>query len=239
MSGTTEQENIYREIRKLQNELAQIKNFFAGVPISSARIKNITWDKAQGGTAVLGGPGNGNGILEVHDEAGVTKGIWDKDGIHIIDGNIVVENEDGDITFDARGLVSSTNFTLTNSASDSLNQNITSPSGTLITGSTLTFTLDRAASIMVLANVAGFMNEGAGNGNGYAYIELNGAELSFTRILFTSGQNALISGGAHYMIVNLPAGSHTLRLMAVMDTLSGSPVFTVYGYNFSYTKLGT
>lgn len=239
MGAVIEAETLYREVQDLQKRIRILENYLSGVPISSAHIQSLSWDKAQGGTAVLGGPSNGNGILEVHDEAGLIKGVWDRDGIHIIDGNIIVENEDGEVTFDAKGIVSSTNFNLTNAARGSANQSITSPSGTLITGSSLSFTLERSANILILAAVAGYVVETSGEGNAYAYIEIDGVLGSFTRMLFGTGQNSLITSHAHYLAINLPTGSHTIRLIGILDTLSGSPDFIVYGYNFSYTKLGT
>lgn len=67
--------------------------------ITNAKIDSLEWDKAQGGTATLGGIDNGDGILTVKDGNGVVKRIINKDGDfwYDDDGNnlikIVLEEE--------------------------------------------------------------------------------------------------------------------------------------------------
>lgn len=78
--------------------------------ITNAKIANLTWDKAQGGTATLGGLDNGDGILNVKNSAGEDIVILDKDGIAIKNGKLTIENENSSIFIDEKGLVSSVVF---------------------------------------------------------------------------------------------------------------------------------
>ncbi|HPM40680.1 MAG TPA: hypothetical protein PK371_07290 [Bacteroidales bacterium] len=48
--------------------------------ITNAKIDSLEWDKAQGGTATLGGADNGDGIFTIKDGSGNVVMISDKDG---------------------------------------------------------------------------------------------------------------------------------------------------------------
>ncbi|MCM1225790.1 MAG: hypothetical protein NC548_66235, partial [Lachnospiraceae bacterium] len=48
----------------------------------------ISADRIQGGTLILGGVNNGNGVLSVKNASGTEIGRWDKDGIYVDGGNI-------------------------------------------------------------------------------------------------------------------------------------------------------
>jgi len=100
MLNTIEKDDLLRRIAWLNAEVDKIKRLLSGQPIGTARIAdaaidtakikdaaitnakiaNLTWDKAQGGTATLGGVDNGDGELEVKDTNGVVKRIINKDG---------------------------------------------------------------------------------------------------------------------------------------------------------------
>jgi hypothetical protein len=54
--------------------------------VTNAKIANLTWDKAQGGTATLGGLDNGDGILTIKDATNVVRITVDKDGLTFNDG---------------------------------------------------------------------------------------------------------------------------------------------------------
>jgi hypothetical protein len=57
----------------------------ADAAITNAKIKDLTWDKAQGGTATLGGADNGDGVLTIKDGNDVIRRVINKDGDTIYD----------------------------------------------------------------------------------------------------------------------------------------------------------
>lgn len=48
--------------------------------ITNAKIDSLKWDKAQGGTATLGGADNGDGVLTIKDSNDVIRRVINKDG---------------------------------------------------------------------------------------------------------------------------------------------------------------
>lgn len=65
-----------------------LTNVFSGrsiqdASITNAKVTNINWDKATGGTATLGGTANGDGLLVVKDSAGVEISRVDNTGFSV------------------------------------------------------------------------------------------------------------------------------------------------------------
>ena len=118
--NTLERDDLLRRIAWLNAEVDKIKRMLKGeqvgtariadAAITNAKIKDLTWDKAQGGTATLGGLNNTDGILSIRDNANVEKIVLDKDGILINDGKIVIKNDDETTFIDGKGVVSSAVF---------------------------------------------------------------------------------------------------------------------------------
>ena len=54
--------------------------------VKNRHFDTITWDKAQGGTATLGGTDNGNGILTIKGEDNIVYMTITKTGIIVNDG---------------------------------------------------------------------------------------------------------------------------------------------------------
>jgi len=207
--------------------------------ITNSKIKGISWDKGKGGTLELGGDNNKSGILSLKDEANSEKVRLDKDGMIINDGKLVVKNADGNTTIDSYGLVSSTNFLTSNSASNSLNQNITA-GDTVITGSQMTFTLERATNVLFLLSSNSWLVESAGNtGNGFIWLSIDGVEVSTpSRLIWFSANSIGKTFASHYLYKNMPAGTHTIKLVGHVDVYEGSPKINIYNYNLTYIQLG-
>ncbi|OQC44408.1 MAG: hypothetical protein BWX61_00971 [Bacteroidetes bacterium ADurb.Bin035] len=118
--NTLERDDLLRRIAWLNAEVDNIKRMLKGeqvgtariadAAITNAKIKDLTWDKARGGTATLGGLNNTDGILSVKDASNVEKVVLDKDGILINDGKIVIKNDEDTTFLDSKGLVSSAVF---------------------------------------------------------------------------------------------------------------------------------
>lgn len=102
--NTLEKDDLLRRIAWLNAEIDKIKRLLSGQPIGTARIadaaitnakiKDLTWDKAQGGTATLGGADNGDGVLTIKNGSGVTVRVINKDGdtAYDTDGNPMIFN---------------------------------------------------------------------------------------------------------------------------------------------------
>lgn len=249
--NTLERDDLLRRIAWLNAEVDKIKRMLKGeqmgtariadAAITNAKISDLTWDKAQGGTATLGGLNNVDGVLSVLDNAGVEKVVLDKDGLLIKSGKLEIQNDGDVVTMDAKGIRSTSNFTKISGGNASLNQSIPTTAGTDVTGATLTLpTLDRDTVAFIFAQVTSYLVEDASNKcNGFVSIFLNGNEASETRIQLFSGSITGRTGAAHYL-VTLPAGTHTVKLRAVVNVLAGTTAtMTVYGYNLSYALLGT
>lgn len=94
--NTIERDDLLRRIAWLNAEVDKLKRMLSGQPIGTARIadaaitnakiKDLTWDKAQGGTATLGGADNGDGVLYVKDGSDILRIVIDKDGFTWNDG---------------------------------------------------------------------------------------------------------------------------------------------------------
>jgi len=107
--NTLERDDLLRRIAWLNAEVDKIKRMLKGeqvgtariadAAITNAKIKDLTWDKAQGGTATLGGSDNGNGLLQILNDVGNQLFLLDNTGFHQYDGN---DNEI--ITFDENGI---------------------------------------------------------------------------------------------------------------------------------------
>lgn len=82
---------------------------------------SLFFDYARGGTLVLGGQDNTNGLLRILDASGNQIGQWDKDGINLIKGSINLGN----------GAFIVTNAGVLTATSGSFSGQLSSPSGTI------------------------------------------------------------------------------------------------------------
>lgn len=209
--------------------------------VESVNIKNITWNKAQGGTATLGGFNNINGYLSVYDSNGNEKVVLDENGLLIKSGKIEIQNDGDVVTMDSKGIISTSNFTKIGGGNSTLNQSIGTTTETDVTGSNLTLpTLNRDTVVLIFATVTSYLVEDASNKcNGFVSIYIDGLERVESRIQTFSGNIYGRTGASHY-ILTLPSGTHTIKLGATVNALSGTTAtMTVYGFQLSYTILGT
>lgn len=206
--------NLDKYLRAQQSLAAQGSDFIDGPTfdidndrniITNTKFKNISFSKAQGGTAILGGEDDGDGVLQIKNAAGSvivqgdSEGIsvkntagstivqLDSDGITVNDGKITVANSSGSTVLDAGGLVSTNNFVTTTNIVQST-QTTTSTSYIPLTNGTLpSIVLARSAVLLVYVSYdaynVGFIFDGYG-GNFRMYDVTNGAEVSFTTSTF-------------------------------------------------------
>ena len=93
---TIERDDLLRRIARLNEQVDKINRMLKGEQIGTARIADaaitnakittITWDKAQGGTAILGGVDNISGVLQIKDSDGNLILTLDENGMTYSDG---------------------------------------------------------------------------------------------------------------------------------------------------------
>ena len=93
--NTLERDDLLRQIAWLKARTDKIERMLKGeqvgtariadAAITNAKISDLTWDKAQGGTATLGGADNGDGVLTIKDGNDVIRRVINKDGDTIYD----------------------------------------------------------------------------------------------------------------------------------------------------------
>lgn len=252
-----DRDNLLRVIARLTERINTLEANLQGVPINTVRIADaaitnakidtLTWDKAQGGTATLGGAANVDGVLTVLDASAAEKVRIDKDGLLINSGKLVIKNDSETISIDAKGIISTANFVQTNSANGTLNQSISGTSETDVTGATLSFTLDRSKSVLFLFNTSNYLVQSVGNTGNFTvrlrvespagsgtYVEVS--RTINTGLSVTDGQGHTYSS---FYINGLASGSRTVKLTGQLESTTGSPSATVLAYQLSYLILGT
>lgn len=78
--------------------------------IGTAQIGTISFNEISGGTAILGGTTNGNGVLSVRNQSGSQVVRLDSSGVTINNGSITIQDVNGSNVIDSRGIVSTTAF---------------------------------------------------------------------------------------------------------------------------------
>lgn len=246
--------DLLTEIARLKQDMKLMKDFIYGAQISSARIKNLTWDKGRGGTLTLGGLDNQEGFLSLLDALSVEKVLIDKDGILIRDGKIIIQNSNGDSFIDEKGIISETSFP-SNQVFDSTIRTTTSTSLVDVPGSTLSpFTLERTARVLILITLSGYNFNWVVDGSTMhitAVSSVDGAVFTFP--VFVEHQltnvdasvtpaNASLSYNADYQtktcvaLVDLSAGVHTLKLQF---KVVGAGTAEIGAYQHGYVILGS
>lgn len=223
-------------LEALLNGVPIVTAKIADAAITNAKINDLTWDKARGGTAILGGLANVDGILSVRDASDVEKVLLNKDGITISDGKIILKNSSATTIIDAYGLVSLASFVNTGTANSFIYT--TSGSFVEVSGAAMSFTNVRSAVFLLMLNCQVRMSESVGNtGNGMISIFVDGVEQS-NGINIATGVNNYICQSLQ-LIRELAAGSHTITVKGRCQTIyAGAPEFRADAVQFSYIRFG-
>lgn len=146
-----------------------------------------------------------------------------------------IKDADGNTIIDPLGLVSTVNFTSQNVAV-SASQIVTSSSYVDVTGSTLTFTLERSALILVLMSFDGYLTESVGNTtNGDVTLFIDGSAKN--GMILHSGTNQARTYSS-FRFDSLDAGSHTLKLRTKISPFGGSPSMTIMQSILAFVVFG-
>lgn len=118
-----------------------------------------------------------------------------------------------------------------------------------VTNATLTFTLERPTILLILAYLGGIMQQnGTGNFEGRIYYRtfLDSDQIEETSTFGTyNSTTGVVRGVADYnnvvqiySIRKIPAGTHTIKLVLMLDDVVGTPKFTVDYGKINYVTLG-
>jgi len=228
--------------------------------INTSHIRNFSFNSGQGGTLTLGGSGNGNGVLSVENAGGTEKVRADSDGLTITDGKINIQNTAGSASFDGSGVVSEQNF-IDSSAelTGGGTQETSSYSPVDVTGGSLSFITTRNRIVNVNCMTSFWVFSGATYGtNNYRgfskfAFDIDGTLSSYqpqneAGYIDSGGTNSRaygaygLSNTSFNSVFNLGAGTHTLKIQALLDQLelaSGTPVLRIFAFRLNYTLLGT
>lgn len=226
VDGYTFDANTERDsIQSMHIRDASITNAKIGTAaIGTANIGTLSFNEISGGTAVLGGTLNGDGVLSVRNSGGTEVVRADKDGI-------VVTANNGTTIIDGTGLVSTANF-ISNYVAQNSDQTTTSTSYGDLSGLSTTFTTTRTANILIGATLAAYI-ENTDPGNigivNFKFV-LDGTDIGPVLLLSGPGlglpsQRQTIS--ASFLQASVSSGSHTLKIQWKMN--SGSDLAKVYG----------
>lgn len=220
--------------------------------VRDRNLGNISFNKAQGGTLVLGGTNNTNGSLSVKDSTNTEKIILDKDGLVIHGGKITIYNDSDVTTLDSKGIVSTANFASGNTVSTSTR---TLQSKTLadLASTTLTFSLTRTSRVLLSATIiCNMYNLGSTDSiiGAAVYMNVDGANES--NFMHTISGPIAYNGGFETIsptatltfnqIKSLAAGSHTIKLQWQVTfpvALPGTEGVTTSNTSVLYIVLGT
>ena len=139
-----------------------------------------------------------------------------------LDNDLLQIADDSNVTvIDAKGLVSTATFSA-DSTIGSSTQSITGTSYADITGLTVSFTLARAQNVLLFATATGLVSTGDSTGVLTFRALIDAAQMGATIVTpgryFSSDLSHVASTGSTQEIVQLAAGSHTLKLQAKINT---------------------
>jgi hypothetical protein len=247
---TTEAPSYNNLISELNKRLSRLESILNGAPIADAKIASIKWNKAQGGTATLGGEDNVNGVLTVKDAAGVEKVVIDKDGVVINDGVLSIKNDSGVTILDSLGLVGNVNFPSGN-ASGNTEIPFTTGSLTTVTGSTINFNTPRDnCKVLVTLSVqsaSAQVNTSLNMSGRVVYFAKLDSTLLVPEILYDAfltvssnvRENVTRKSYSTAIMVTVPtAGAHTL-LAQYQQATNTNMQSSLYKWDLSYVLLGS
>ena len=212
--------------------------------ITATKIKNFNFNSGKGGTLTLGGnlggTNNVNGVLSVQNTGGTEIVKLDNSGVTVTNGSILIQNTSGTTILDSRGLVSVASFPNGNVTQNS-SQFTTNTSVTDIPGGSISLTLQRTANVLVNYNASG-QNQAMLNSDASCNVVLSvdganqGATLYIPGVKTGNGLNVRSITGANSVILQLAAGTHTLKLQFYAASSGTAEVDTC---ELNYVILGT
>lgn len=142
---------------------------------------------------------------------------------------------------DTSGLISGSSFENSLTTNATLDQSFTTGTETDVTGSSITFSLNRDTNLLFLATATVYANtlNAANNGNLLILMKLDGGEIDRmhwggTTTPFDPNRRTLST----HRISTPAAGSHTLILRALIESITGVPDIRILHFRLSLVKFG-
>lgn len=197
--------------------------------ITLTKIRNFSFSSGTGGTIVLGGTNNGNGLLRVKDSSGGTVITLDNSGILVTDGNIIVQNTAGGTVIDSEGIVSTTSFENTSLFNGAAGLSTTSTSYVDVSGGVVgTIVTTRSLNVSFFLMGLGY-NSDFITAQNLRYMELT----IYDSFLADDVTNIFINGGATTDVES--SGSTTDFYLTMSDQMvSRSSILTLAAGTHSY-----
>lgn len=172
----------------------------------------------------------------------ISDGIIEGGSININDTFIV--DSSGNVTANSIILASSNSASLTGGS-----QTFTTNSDVELTGSSMSVTFTRNTKVLIMFHGSYFYVEGSSGvtwaGRMKLKIQVDGSNIAQS---FTQGggngtnsydnYNTSLSPASMNVVASMAAGSHTIRVVGYIDSVSGTAHFTVQEFLFSYITLG-
>ena len=200
------------------------------------------------GIITVGGEGNGDGYISVLDETRTERVLIDSAGVYIFDGKVTIENSDGAASFDASGLISTTNVTSGNTNASPTTA-FTTATYVDISGSSMTFTLARSARVLILLTVHSSQAQTNAtldmSGRVFYTVDLNGSDQNPDIVIDAiynevdgDRDNVIRSTYTTTMLKTFPSGSNTIKAKYKIDTAVNITA-TLHKWDLTYILLGT
>lgn len=238
---TMDQYSLPRKLAQLSDRIQRIERMLQGQQVGTARIANISADKITTGTLVIR-DGTDGAQLVVEDALGNEIVTLNTDGIIVEGGNIIIKNENGDVTFDANGLVSQQNFPSFD-AFDNSSRTSSSTSLVDISGTTLNITEQtRTVKVLIFFTIMWIVTHGSPYQAQFGVsLAVDGSAQAegFLAELVDDGQQYFHTSTTH-LLVEMGAGTHTVKAQWGLTVFSGgTPQMTAFQTNITAVILGT
>lgn len=206
--------------------------------IDTPKVRTLAFGKLKGGTCSLGGTADGDGVLSVSERAGTEIVRLDKAGITVNHGSITVKNTGGTTSIDSSGVVSTSNFVLTN-YNGGPSQSFTGTTAVDVTGSEQEIVVGRTVNVLFLYATTCYLIESAGNtADGETGLDIDGVYPK-CHTQFHSGETNLETR-CNFFVTTLSAGTTTVKAQSRLATIyAGTPSMTLSEFSWTYIILGT
>lgn len=251
--NTLEQQNLSRTIGDQTDRIARLERMVSqlSADLATSLTADVSANRLNGGT--LRAKNTTDGVkVSILDSGDVEIGTIDENGLIILNGNMSLENADGDVTIDDQGIVSMQNF-FQDAAIASNNQVITSGTLVDVTDSELT-THNFTRSCQVLAMARIINNNGPVDdtmtafGNFEFELQCDAQAVrgsrGFVYQVDAFGPGSHYTEGARtdtltiFSMLDLPAGTHTIKVQAKTNP-GDNMLSTVEEVHVGYIVLGT
>lgn len=213
--------------------------------IHNVHINNFSFSQGTGGTLVLGGTTNGNGIFNLRNSAGSNVVTMDNTGLTVEEGSITVKSSAGSTVLDSRGVVSLANFEF---GGTSLSAEVTTTGTTYadLDGMSLTtsnFSGTRNVLILFTAQHNTYA-ETAGDvftGDVNYIMDIDGTDETsmFMTKNASRGNQDRFSTHTMHLVKSLGTGTHTIKTQwRIANVSEGTPKASTFRRSLTYLSLG-